>query len=474
MKKISFLFICLVCSLPLFAQNREQARVDSVARLVRAFYAAGESEKMYALAGEAFTKQISAEQFSQILPTLKQQLGNWNSNDLVSFNNGLAHYKAGFDNANMSFYLKLEESGKYSTLLFQQYKAPVTQKNYTVPSDNPMTTALDKEVDKIARPFISQINTVGMAIGLVKGDSVFVYCYGETAKGNKYLPNSSTLFEIGSISKTFTVTLLALAIGEGKVNALDPINQYLPDSIAAMVYNKVPITLQSLTNHSSGLPRLPMDLFLGKELDTANPYKHYSRQKLFNYLKAFKPYREPGKQFEYSNLAVGLLGTILESIYKSDYDALMRRKIFKPLRMSRSHVKLSPRNREDMAQGYNDAGNAQVPWDFDALAGAGAIRSNVNDMVKYIQAQLGKGPKALVDAINLTHQETFSFGQNRMGMGWFLPDKDLHLTHGGQTGGYVSTVHVNKETKTGLVILTNTSVSVEAVAGALMNVLGKK
>ncbi len=166
----------------------------------------------------------------------------------------------------------------------------------------------------------------------------------------------------------------------------DPVNKYLPDSIPELSYNGKKVTLASLSNHSSGLPRLPGNMFEGA--DMMNPYKNYDEQKLFRFLKNFKLQREPGAQYDYSNLAVGLLGTILERVSGKSYEQLVKEIITEPLEMSNTRLTLTESGKQNFAQAYN-RDRAVNSWEFQALAAAGGIRSCVRDMLLYAKAQRG-------------------------------------------------------------------------------------
>src|SRR5207244_1996226 len=128
-------------------------------------------------------------------------------------------------------------------------------KTQKVKSDNRLLTALDKQVDSAVRPYINLAITTGVSIGILRNGKMYFYNYGETAKGNKKLPNQHTIYEIGSISKTFTATLLADAVSNGKISLGDPVSKYLPARIPALEFEGVPVTIKMLSNHSSGIPR---------------------------------------------------------------------------------------------------------------------------------------------------------------------------------------------------------------------------
>ena len=137
--------------------------------------------------------------------------------------------------------------------------------------------------------------TVGASIGILVNGKSYLYNYGETVKGNKQLPTNKSIYEIGSISKTFTASLLALAVLEGKVKLSDPVNKYLPKDIPPLQFNNKPITLQSLSNHTSGLPYMPTNL---NNTDSFNLFKDYDNKALFDLLKTFKLTREAGEQYK--------------------------------------------------------------------------------------------------------------------------------------------------------------------------------
>jgi CubicO group peptidase (beta-lactamase class C family) len=338
-------------------------------------------------------------------------------------------------------------------------------------SHGPSVT-LDIKVDSLAQTFMARNNTASLAIGVLEKGKKHVFGYGEIERGKKIAPDGRTLYEIGSISKTFTGILLAYFVEQKKLRLDDPINKYLPDSIPEISFNGKPVTVGSLSNHSSGLPRLPSNLF--DEADMQNPYKHYDDQRLFRFLKNFKPTREPGAQYEYSNLAVGLLGVILERVSGKSYEQLLKEIIAQPLAMKNTRITLTRADSTAFAQGYR----GQTPihsWEFISLVAAGGIRSSVNDMLLYAEAQIDGGNSALDKAIALSHQPTWEKSGTRVGLGWHLLSRDAksYLFHNGQTGGYYTVLLVNPDTKNAVVMLTNALVDPMTSAVELISWLDK-
>ncbi len=374
-------FLILFYAGSVSAQSSSRQKLDSVALLVKEYYNRKDAEGLYSLTDETFQQQLSYQKFQEVSKSLYSQFGNLNFLEWKKTSDDVARYKAAFDNSTMQMLISLNAKHKLQTFLFQQYKDEVKRKTEKVLSSNPLKTPLDRKVDSVLQAYITQVNTVGAVIGVLSGGKTYTYCYGEVKKGEAVLPDENTLYEIGSVSKTFTATLLAEFVEEGKLKLSDPVNQFLPDSIARLIFNSKPVTLESLSNHTSGLPRLPLNLYVGA--DITNPYKHYDDNRLFGYLKAFKPYREPGAQYEYSNLAVGLLGVVLERISGKSYEVLLEEKICKPLAMQHTLLTLQKEDSAHFAKGYNGMGQPVASWEFKSLAAAGGIRSSVKDMLLY-------------------------------------------------------------------------------------------
>lgn len=330
-----------------------------------------------------------------------------------------------------------------------------------VPSDNPMASATDSLVEKIARPYIQQKHTVGLSIAVIQNDVVHRYNYGEVRRGSGQLPDpATTLFEIGSVTKTFTALLLAREVIAGRMRLKDPVSRYLPDSIPDLSYQGKAITLQQLSNHTSGFPRLPANIF-GSITDRADPYLNYDENLLYSFLMTYRLTSEPGTNFLYSNYGAGLLGSLLARKTQRTFESLILEEICRPLKMNDTKITLSKKDSARFAQGYDEKGAPTAPWNFTALQGTGSIRSTLNDMITYILAQSGKrpAPPALQKAMRLTQQKTFQNKDNAIGLGWLIEQKGDHIYrhHAGGTGGFRSFVGFEENGRFGVVILSNTS-----------------
>ncbi len=276
--------------------------------------------------------------------------------------------------------------------------------------------------------------------------------------------DGNTIFEIGSVSKTFTNTILADMVLKGEVKLDDQVQKYLPATVKMPTRSGKQITLLDLATASSGLPSLPTNFH---PANNKNPYADYSVQQMYDFLSSYALTRDPGAQYEYSNLGMGLLGHVLALRAGKSYEALLIERVLAPLGMNDTRITLTPSMKGHLAQGYDAAGNAQAPWDLPTLAGAGAIRSSINDMLKYLAAQMDTTKGPLARAIALTHH-TMRAGPNAtlsMGLGWHLlsPRGKQIVFHNGETGGYHAFIAVEPSTGNNLVMLDNSAGSIDDI-----------
>ena len=450
------------------AQSAQRAN-DSLFKLVKTAVNAQDGDALYALLNDNFKANISKDQFTGILKANLYPMGTIKETSLISYADGQSKYKAACATETLEFRISADKEGKIAGLRFLPYKEPVGTKNHVVPTNNPMQSTIDSAVDHIARSYIDKVNTVGLSIGIVKSGTAGVYGYGATTKSSGVIPDADAIFEIGSISKTFTATLLAYYVGEHKVSLNDPVTKYLPDDIAA---NKElqKVTLQMLANHTSGLPRLP-DNLLNAFTDMSNPYKSYNLEKLYKYLKNCKLQSVPGEKYAYSNLGAGLLGTILAEVSGKTYEQMITDIICTPLGMSSTSTRATGTLAERYVAVHNDKGEQVPMWDMNVLAGAGAIRSTVHDMVLYVRANMQQQSGKLPQAMELTHKITYD-KEMAVGLGWHIVKEPTPVYwHNGGTGGCSSIVLFDPQKQIAVVVLSNAAESADAVGQEILKVL---
>ena len=323
--------------------------------------------------------------------------------------------------------------------------------------DAPGDDALKLRIDRLAQPYVEAEVVVGMTIGVLRNGETTIAGYGRVKDADARQPDGDTVYEIGSISKVFTGVLLGDAVSRGRVRLDQPLQELLPQQVVMPKQGKRVITLQDLATHVSGLPTLP-DNF--QPTDNANPYADYSVDRLYAFLGRHKPERAPATRYEYSNLAGGLLGHILSVNADKTYEQLLQERIAAPLDMSDTTVALSDARRSRLAEPHLADGAVTNNWDFEAMSGAGAIRSTTKDMLRFVQANLEPGSGETGSAIALAwkvHQEPLAKGDSALGLGWHIAQDKETRWHNGQTGGYHSMMLVNREMKTGVVVLANTA-----------------
>jgi CubicO group peptidase (beta-lactamase class C family) len=245
-----------------------------------------------------------------------------------------------------------------------------------------------------------------------------------------------SIFEIGSITKTFTGLLLARMAAEGKVKFDEPVRELLPQG-AVPKPGGPEITLLDLAIQHSGLPRMPDNFH---PADPQNPFADYRAADLYHFLTAHGVAKPADPKFLYSNVGIGLLGQALANRAGDTYPALLRQQITGPLGLKDTVVALSKEQQARFIQGYDAEHHPARAWDIDALAGAGAIRSTAADILTYLEAQLhpDKFP-ALAAAIRQTHElRADSLPGMRIGLAWLYVEKGGFYWHNGGTGGYSS------------------------------------
>lgn len=324
-------------------------------------------------------------------------------------------------------------------------------------------------VDREARKFAHQRFRHGLVVGVYKDGRSAIRCHGRLASTTADPPHAETTFQIASVSKLFTASLLQ-ALSEDGVARLDTT---LAEAIGAR-WPLAPvvrgITLRQLATHTSGLASIPAPL--QDEVEAAcraagqdpldDPYSHLGPERIFGYLATADDAQPPGR-FVYSNFGMGLLGHVLEHLTGDAYESLVRRKLLEPLGMTGTHITLTPELRARMAAGHDAQGQPAGLWHFASLHGAGAWASNVHDLLTFIRASLEPGTPA---AARFDAMRAPQFGGDT-GLGWMQPmflDRVFGnhgvVWHNGMVGGYAAYLSIDPATRSGTVVLANQAVDV--------------
>ncbi len=332
-----------------------------------------------------------------------------------------------------------------------QPSAESAKSSWSMPSDSDIRQILVDRID-------TQKQSVGIVVGVIDPKGRRIVSYGALNQGDLRPLNGDTVFEIGSITKVFTSLILADMVQHGEVSLDDPVAKYLPPGVKMPTRGGKQITLVDLSTHTSGLPRLPGNL---KPQDPENPYADYTVDQLYQFLDGYTLTRDIGSQFEYSNLGGGLLGHVLSRRAGMDYESLMHRRIAAPLGMTSTAITLSPDMITRLAVGHDASMKPAKNWDLPTLAGAGALRSTANDLLKLLSAELGYtgAPLKASMARQLSiRRPTAGIGTNTaIALGWLVRTDEAGavIWHNGGTGGYRTYIGFNPSTRTGVVVLSN-------------------
>ena len=332
-----------------------------------------------------------------------------------------------------------------------------------IPSDSEIHRILTERIDTESRG-------VGIVVGVLESGARRVIAHGRLSTDGDTKPDGDTLFEIGSITKVFTTTLLAKFIEQGALALETPVQELLGPETRVPTRDGSEITLLHLATHSSGLPRLPDNL---APEDPANPYAGYSVDQLYAFLSSHELARDIGETVEYSNLGFGLLGHSLARKYGTDYEALLSTQLLEPLGLADTTISLASPLRKRLAIGHDRALEPVANWDLTTLAGAGALRSTTNDMLTFAEVNLGLRESVLNEALVATHvaRRAFPAPNMEIGLGWIIRtehDRTI-LWHNGGTGGYRSFIGFDPASSNAVVVLSNSAFSVDDLGFHLLD-----
>jgi serine-type D-Ala-D-Ala carboxypeptidase/endopeptidase len=307
---------------------------------------------------------------------------------------------------------------------------------------------------------------VGVGVGVCWQGETWTFARGRVGPDRPEPPGPDTIFEIGSITKVFTVTVLADMVEEGLVALDDPVQQHLREGVRLPVRGR-PITLADLATQTSGLPRLPKGLIRQSLRHRHNPYAGFTVDHLEQAVAEARLKREPGSKLRYSNFGFGLLGHALALRTGQSYEQLVRERICEPLGLADTRISIPSEALPRLADGHNRRGQKVPHWELSALAGAGALRSTVADMLRFLDLQLRPRATRLGRAARATREPRARRGKLVQSLGWaglpLLGDSRQMLWHNGGTGGFRSFAGFVAETDTGVVVLSNCSRSVDAI-----------
>lgn len=327
-----------------------------------------------------------------------------------------------------------------------------------------------EEIRDIVQPFVDKGHVVGVAVGIITPEGKRIYGFGETAKGSGIRPDGDTLFEAGSISKIFTCLLLEDEVLRGRVRMDDPVTQFLPPDMpfpkykdpfpnfSSKRYPQPQVTLWHLATHTSGFPFMPGEGQFPRDWKKEDP-SYVTLDMIRDFYSRFSFERPPGAQYEYANFNISFLGYFLSLREKTDLETLLNERILDPLGLKDTRITLSPSQRKRLAQGYDEHGNpAMLIHTPIPLAGAGSLKSTVNDLLRFesINFGLAKGP--LDEAIRRQQQPvpaTVKGPRRTIAYFYYTPPEGEILLVRSRTLGFRGCLGMIPSRKIGVVILGN-------------------
>lgn len=318
------------------------------------------------------------------------------------------------------------------------------------------THDLAKQVNKACEEHIAKGLSAGLFVGIIQGDTIFAAGYGVADKVTGIKPDSNTVFEIGSITKVFTSLMTEKLADLGALSWQDNIAGYMPPDVKLYVNDTT--TLENLSTHTSGFPRLPERWFPILERDTCDPYSPLTMNDLVQYLDSCTDKKRPSKDnYDYSNVGAGLLGHILVWKTGKTYQALLQELICQPLDMHRTSILMADSG--TTAMGYDEHGKKTCHWRFPILYGAGAIKSTGADMLRFLAANINAADGSIYKK---AQKQVVEIPGGGVGHGWHIDAFSGKIAglpelvwHNGGTGGFRSYIAFLRGTRTGIVLLSN-------------------
>jgi D-alanyl-D-alanine-carboxypeptidase/D-alanyl-D-alanine-endopeptidase len=328
----------------------------------------------------------------------------------------------------------------------------------------------DDQVRSILLDRVALGRNPGIVVGLLDSNGPRVVSAGSSGNDGIAL-DGNTVFEIGSITKVFTASILEDMVEKGEVEFEDPVAGLLPGNVKVPSESGRWITLLDLATHLSGLPRMPSNFF---PADFENPYADYTVGQLYEFLSGYELERPIGTLWEYSNLGMGLLGHALCLKAGKTYETLVRERVLDPLGMANTGIQRAPPLDAPFAQGHGLNGQPVGNWDIPTFAGAGALRSTMYDMMVFATANLtttGSEISLLLQRTQVVRRQRIS-DDLAMALAWFVsqrfPDRPI-VWHNGGTGGFHSFIGLDRSSQNAVVILTNGTQSIDDIGFHLLD-----
>jgi serine-type D-Ala-D-Ala carboxypeptidase/endopeptidase len=363
-------------------------------------------------------------------------------------------------------------------------------------------------IEKLGTDYVMDTRNHALSIGIVRNGQQVAFAFGENQKGLGEKINANAIYELGTVSEVFTTFLLALLESEGKISSLDAVDNVLKGKVKVPYYQRIicvppkvatPISAEDmahykgnicypdpldapqmmvlcdLATHSSGLPsEPPYNVF-----NTKNPYAFYTIDKLNDYVGRLSPTQAFGYQYSHSMVGMGLLGEALSVKTGKDYETLLKEKILTPLSMTNTFITPTAEQTALFLDGHTAKGKPTNHRDYSALTPAAGIRSNVPDLLKFVDANL-KTTTQFNRTLGETHIPRIytdpADWKTMVGWGWMsktmngIKDKRVFWKCD-EKGGFSAFIGFIKDSNIGVVILSNSANKVDDMGRTILKYL---
>lgn len=349
------------------------------------------------------------------------------------------------------------------------------------PAESRVATSdpLGSLVTAVAETRLAEAGPGSIVVGVIRDGRSLVVGRGDAGRPDGGPPDGRTLFQIASLTKPFTGTILAELVRAGRVATADPLDRHLPRPVrnagpAAPSFDGHPIRLLDLVTHTAGLPNVPeTQHFSWSRLeDPRNPYKPLTREEVRSWLSGFHLPVPPGTRFSYSNVGMAVLGEALATAAGSSYEGLLRRVVTD--RFAMRDTSLSPTAEQRGRKAVGHARGQVVPdWEAPAMQPSFGLYSTADDLLRWLRANLGECPNPagcdagaaatleLAQSVQVDGRalsDAGTLGQGAMALGWFVAwagDGTPIFWHSGSTGGFNAYIAFSRAHRWAAVALTN-------------------
>lgn len=301
---------------------------------------------------------------------------------------------------------------------------------------------VENAIKKNALQLLEDKRFHSVSIAVLKDGKSTIKHFGELTIGKGNKPNDSTLYELASVTKTFTGYIAAKAVLDQKIHLEDDIRIYLNEPYPNLEYKGEPIRIKHLITHTSGFPNFPI--------------KSENKEAFFEGLKLINIETKPGERYFYSNTAPELTAYILEKVYQKPYEELVTEFVLKPNTMTQTKFTLNENDKTRLVKGYNDKNELMPNFQRTLWGGISGLHSTTTDLVKYMKLQLDQSNPI----VNESHQKLYKEGSDFWeGYHWYIIENDDELIyrHHGGIYGMQNWLVIYPKQNMGISILTNTS-----------------